>query len=94
MLQYGLELTRERRAGTKELDVPREELSSSQQWALALRKAKQVLSCVTRSAASGPGKGIFPSIDYQRLHLESLGQIWVLKHNIRVALIWLRGWNM
>lgn len=54
-----------------------------------MRKAKQVLSYVSESAASTPGKWIFPSIDT----LESLGQMWVLKYNIRVPLTWLRGWN-
>lgn len=29
-----------------------------------------------------------------RLHLESLGQSWVLKYNTRVTVTWLGGWNM
>lgn len=65
LLQYRLGLTRERAAGTKELGVPTETLSSSQEWTLALRKTKQILSCVSKSAASSPGKWIFPSTDYQ-----------------------------
>lgn len=73
LLQNRLGLTRETTAGTKELDVPTETLSSSQQWAPALRKAKQVLSCVSKSAASTPGKGIFPLLNTSEA---APGELW------------------
>lgn len=60
MLQDRLELTRERTAGTQELDVPTETLSSSQHWALALRKAKEVLSCVSKVQPAVQGSGYSP----------------------------------